>query len=88
MSRMHLIGGRNFTFDKASFGPGLHFLEVTITTDNGGRTMSILGFIGMYTVFMILLFSHGVCELMYLCGHSDMTHSRIISNNNKLLNCG
>ena len=62
MSRMHLIGGRSFTFDKASFGQGFHLLEVTITTDNGGRTMSILGFKGTYTVFMILLFPHGVCR--------------------------
>ena len=54
MSRMHLIGGRSFTFDKASFGPGFHSLAVTITTDNGGRTMSQLGFKGMYTVFMLM----------------------------------
>ena len=57
MSRMHLIGGRNFTFDRASFGPGPHSLAVTITTDNGGRTISQLGFKGMYTVFMLNVIS-------------------------------
>ena len=54
VSHIHLIGGRRFTFDKASFGPGFHLLEVIITTDNGGRTISILGFKGMYTMFMLL----------------------------------
>ena len=54
MSRMHLIGGRSFTFDKASFGPGFHSLAVTITTYNGDRRNSELGFKGMYTVFMLM----------------------------------
>ena len=49
-----LIGGQNFTFDKASFGPGFHLLEITITTDNGVRTMSLLAFKGMYTMFMLI----------------------------------
>ena len=53
MSRMHLIGGRSFTFDKARFGPGFHSLAVTITTDNGGRMISWLEFKGKYTVFML-----------------------------------
>ena len=55
MSRMHLIGGRSFTFDKASFGPGFHCLEVTIAIDNGGCTMSQLGFKGMYTTMSMLI---------------------------------
>ena len=51
---MHLIGDRNFTFDRASFGPGVHLLAVTITTDNGGHVTSRLGFKGMYTLFMLM----------------------------------
>ena len=53
MYHMHLIGGRSFTFDRASFGPGSHSLAVIITTDNGGRVVSHLGFTCKYTLMKI-----------------------------------